>query len=113
MGFFCLCHGLNIFLMRTVRTDNFDEVCFQETKVTDETVYAKEWTIQCAVTKKAYTLLESCVADDGIRNERLECNSVEDNKVVQYQTIAILPFHQKHLFVVFVTVHHENVLLFF
>lgn len=62
------------------RPDNFDEVCFEETKVEDETVYAKDLTIQCAVTQP-YGLLEICMADD-IRNERLQFNSLEENGVV-------------------------------
>ena len=62
------------------RPDNFDEVCFEETKVEEEMVYAKDITIQCAVTQP-YALLEICIADD-IRNERLQFNSAEENGVV-------------------------------
>jgi len=62
------------------RHDTFDEVCFEETKVTDQSVYAKDLTIQCVV-NKPYALLKICIADD-IRNARLQFNSVEENAVV-------------------------------
>merc|ERR1712085_189969 len=62
------------------RPNNFNEVCFEETEVPDASVYAKDITIQCAVTKP-YALLEICLADaDG--NKRLKFNSEEVNGVV-------------------------------
>ena len=64
------------------RPNNFDEVCYEKTKVKDETVYAKDIKIHCTVTKP-YALLDICIADD-IRNEHLQVNnSVEENAVVQ------------------------------
>merc|ERR1712194_18511 len=68
------------YIYNAYRPNNFNEVCFEETKVPDATVYAKDITIQCAVTKP-YALLEICLADaDG--NKRLQFNSEQENGVV-------------------------------
>ena len=60
--------------------NNLDEVCFEETKVEHETLYANDLTIQCAVTK-LYGLLEICIPVH-VKNEQLSFSSVEDNAVV-------------------------------
>jgi len=61
------------------RPDNFNEKCYEETQVIENTVYGTI-TIQCAVTKP-YALLEICIADD-IKNEKLTWNENEENATV-------------------------------
>jgi len=61
------------------RPDNFNEKCYEEVQVMENTVYGTI-TIQCAVTKP-YALLEICIADD-ITNEKLIWNGDEENATV-------------------------------
>merc|ERR1712107_603239 len=61
------------------RPDTFDEKCYEETSVMEDTVFDTE-TIQCHV-YKPYALLEICVVDD-LKNGLLTVEPCECTKML-------------------------------